>query len=180
MHSHSVALIHQRLAQDDTQAVDKRLNTILQSACELLTLDVAIISNVNRTGKTYTLAHTFSRTITLPVGKIFPLKVNFCALAVHRNAPVMIHNMALLSKFRHPCHNYFTLEAYIGIPIQVNGKTFGTLNFCGTTPHAPFTDTDYALMLNLAVIVGDLMTLKAKNCAENARETQVAPIIVTV
>ncbi len=46
----------------------------------------------------------------------------------------------------HPCYRKFRLEAYIGAPLYVEGRPYGTLNFSSPAPRRPFTEGERMLL----------------------------------
>lgn len=55
----------------------------------------------------------------------------------------------------HPCYAAFSLESYIGIPIYVDEKLYGTLNFSSTIPkNEGFSASDYTLVRLMGDWVG--------------------------
>ncbi len=48
---------------------------------------------------------------------------------LHRKMADPIDDMGSSEYSGHPCYEAFQLEAYIGVPLLVDGQRFGTLNF---------------------------------------------------
>jgi PAS domain S-box-containing protein len=47
----------------------------------------------------------------------------------------------------HPCYNSFHLESYIGVPIEVEGRLYGTINFSSSKPNKKgFSKADHDLI----------------------------------
>lgn len=124
-----------------TLTIDEQLTQALKIGTELLKLDLGIISRIE--GDTYTVLYGYSPDGSLKAGQGFNFKETYCELTYQADDLVSIGNMAESPYKRHPCYAAFGLETYIGIPLQVNGKRFGTLNFSSpSVREQPFANTD--------------------------------------
>jgi diguanylate cyclase (GGDEF)-like protein len=74
--------------------------------------------------------------------------------ALEAGGPVGFHHAGESEIRTHPCYRDFGLEAYIGSPIQVNGKLYGTVNFSSVRACEPFSRDDLVFMQLLADTVG--------------------------
>lgn len=124
-----------------TLTIDEQLTQALKIGTELLKLDLGIISRIE--GDTYTVLYGYSPDGSLKAGQVFNFKETYCELTYQADDLVSIGNMAESPYKRHPCYAAFGLETYIGVPLQVNGKRFGTLNFSSpSVREQPFANTD--------------------------------------
>lgn len=111
---------------------DKGLQAALQAGIDALHLDIGIISKVE--GDVYTVEHVISPKSTIKPGDTFSFKRMYCELAYKAKGVVGIEH-AGTSKYKgHACYKDFKLEAYIGVPLVVDGKNRGTLCFSAAKP----------------------------------------------
>lgn len=114
--------------------IDEQLSQALKIGTEILRLDLGIISRID--GDTYTVLYGHSPDDSLQAGQTFSFRQTYCELTYQADDLVTIANMAESPYNAHPCYTAFGLEAYIGVPLQVNEKRFGTLNFSSATPYS--------------------------------------------
>jgi len=68
---------------------------------------------------------------------------------------VSFHHASQSDMAEHPCYANTGLEAYIGIPLRVNGRRFGTVNFSdGQARDASFTDREQSFVALIAQWIG--------------------------
>ncbi|NDJ33665.1 MAG: GAF domain-containing protein, partial [Chloroflexi bacterium] len=76
-------------------------------------------------------------------GTTFELGKTYCAITVRSEDVIGIEQMATSPYKGHPAYEAFGLEAYLGVPLTVNGQPYGTLNFSAPHPQAaPFSEAD--------------------------------------
>ncbi len=147
MHSHLYPLVLRGIAQDSKCDVEHRIEALLQSVCEILKLEVGVISRIDPVTNYYNVAYAASREKSITAGKQFSLGITYCSLVLRRGEIVSITDMRVSPQFRHPCYEHFNVEAYIGVPLIINGVFFGTVNFTSAQPReSKFTDEDRALV----------------------------------
>lgn len=66
----------------------------------------------------------------------FDLSDTYCWHVLRSDGPQAFHHVAQSEIRNHPCYQTFGLEAYIGVPLFVNGERFGTLNFSSPQPRS--------------------------------------------
>jgi len=108
---------------------DSQISELLQMGLERFNLDIAILSHIK--GGVYTVLHCqVPDDVELKTGSFFDFDTTYCHITCEAKSPVAIDNMGLDDEYAsHPAYASFGLESYIGIPIRVDGKLFGTLNF---------------------------------------------------
>ena len=130
---------------------------LLSIGCERLGLDIGILSNV--VGNSYRVVHQVSPvSVPLEDGAEFDLPITYCSLTLAADGPVGFEHVSRSEIYNHPAYETFALEAYIGIPVIVDSKPYGTLNFSSPFPRKRrFSDADIeALKLMGAWIEGEL------------------------
>ncbi len=167
-----------------TLVVSDQLTQALKIGTEILGLDLGIISRID--GDIYAVLYGHSPDNSLQSGQIFDFKQTYCDLAYQADGLVMIDNMMESNYKGHPCYSAFGLETYIGIPLWVNGKRFGTLNF--SSPSArwqPFKsiDQDFFILMGQWVstmLERELAEMRLRNSEEELRSIiNNSPVVIT-
>ena len=97
-------------------------------------LDVGVLSCVE--GDRYeVLAAQFSNDITVK-GMTFNLRHTYCHEVVKTQKLLCLIAAGTTQWSDHPCYNNLKLEAYIGVPVFVQGKIYGTLSFASHLPRS--------------------------------------------
>lgn len=131
---------------------NKELQEMLMLANRTLGTEIGIISHIE--GSTYTVDYVSAPPDTLDAGTTFELGNTYCAVTLNAKQLVSIENMGNSSHKGHPCYANFGLETYIGTPISVSGKPYGTVNFSANAARTePWTDSERALVELLARFV---------------------------
>lgn len=143
------------IAQDKTIDSSQRLMRLINIGLEELDLELGIISEIN--GKRYTVQHSNNDEL---IAEEFKLGHTYCSITMGlKNEKVMaINHFAISEYFRHPAYKAFNLEAYIGTPIYVHGKKYGTLNFTKPEPRkTTFGDAERKLVLQLGEAIATVL-----------------------
>ncbi|MEM7348156.1 MAG: GAF domain-containing protein, partial [Chloroflexota bacterium] len=120
---------------------DSQFRAVLEVGVKLLDLELGIISQVE--GDTYTVLYFHPSNPIIEENRVFPLGKTYCDITFNAYDIVKIDHMQKSTYHNHPCYKAFALEAYIGAPIWVGMRRFGTLNFSSTKPReTPFTQAD--------------------------------------
>ncbi len=150
---------------------DVQLDAILIIASRIFGLDIGIISKIE--GDAYTVLNFFHPDNTLKKGQEFLLSNTYCAITLQKDDVEAIHHMKNSAYASHPCYDVFQLEAYIGVPLLVNGKRFGTLNFSSPKPlPVPFTEEDKRMMRIMGSWVSNILQNKENLLALRKSEAQ--------
>jgi two-component system, sensor histidine kinase and response regulator len=135
------------VASRTSVSVDEQLAETLQLGCQVLGLDIGIVSHVQ--AELYTVVSVCGAE-GIAVGETFDLQDTFCSTTLAAAAPVFFEDASAADFGNHPCYVKFGLKAYIGAPIHVRGQRFGTLNFSSAQARKmPFrqTDVDYVQLM---------------------------------
>ena len=123
-----------------------QLQNALRVGSNLLGLPLGIISEIE--GDSYVVLHTHAPEAGLAPGQQFHFPETVCAITYQADDLVTIEHMGESVYKNHPCYAAFGLEAYIGVPLYVEGKRFGTLNFSDTAVRpTPFTPAQKEFIL---------------------------------
>lgn len=120
---------------------EDQVSRVLQEGLTMLRLDLGIVSKIQ--DNNYTVLFYSPANAALERGQILNLNTTFCALTFQNQDVVDIDDVIDSPYSGHPCYSSFGIESYIGVPLYVEGKPYGTLNFSSTIPRTtPFNDAD--------------------------------------
>ena len=127
---------------------------------------MAMINRIE--GDKFTVLYCVVPPNTLKEGDEFKLAETYCDITVKTDDVVAISAMATSQYSAHVCYQKFNLESYLGVPIKVSGKLFGTLTFLSPEAHRPeFSENDKDFVRLMGKWVSN--TLEQKIADENLR-----------
>lgn len=121
-----------------------KIRAILRLGLERFGTSTAIVSWIQ--GSTYTVLLSESDVHEVPPGTAFDLGDTYCVHTLQAEGPLAFHQVGSSRISGHPCYAMFRLETYIGVPLIVGGKRFGTLNFTCLEDRDPFPEADLELI----------------------------------
>ncbi len=126
------------LHDDDTPT---QLRRALALGCEYLGMPFGIISRIQ--GDSYEICFQQSPEGTLQDGQRFPLGDTYCNITLQADDVVAFARIDDTPHAGHPCYSTIKLKSYIGIPLYIENRRYGTLNFSSPEPlnQSRFSDT---------------------------------------
>ncbi len=112
--------------------IDEKVVRLLEITADHLQMGCGILSEV--VGDTYTVVHVSGDAWAVGVGERFDVADTICARTLDAGKPLGIINLQDGIWRTHPIHEKGEVGAYLGIPVFVDGKVFGTLVFLDETP----------------------------------------------
>ena len=138
---------------------EEHLRQALRAGCEHFGMPFGIVSHV--AGNDYTLLSQVSPPDTLFDGQVFVLGQTYCALTLQGAEVLAVHHMSASEYQGHPCYDAFGLETYIGVPLLVAGRVYGTVNFSSTQPYdRVFDDMDHDFIVLMSRWIGSVIERK--------------------
>ncbi len=124
---------------------------LLMLGCERFELDIGILSHIE--GDVYKVKHQVSPDdVPLNDEAQFNLPETYCSRTLEADGPFGVEHVARSDMNTHPAYAAFQLESYIGIPLTVDGKFYGTLNFSSPFAHErKFTEIDIDALKLMAI-----------------------------
>lgn len=126
------------IVSDQNTDFSEKITELLKFGLDVFNLDFAIISRVEN--NVYTVIHVIAPDDAIAVGTQFELSGTYCTHTLTANKAISFHQASQSTIAEHPCYLNFKLESYIGAPIFVGNKVFGTLNFSAPQASPPFND----------------------------------------
>ena len=112
---------------------NKELNKILVQGISDIGLDTGIVSCIVE--DSYVVYVSESAGDGIEAGTEFELADTYCADVINENCTKYYKDVAKITELlKHPCYLNTQLRGYIGTPIVVNGKVWGTLNYSSLSP----------------------------------------------
>ncbi|WP_233267321.1 ATP-binding protein [Paraglaciecola sp. L3A3] len=143
-----------QITSDNSLSYLQKMEKLLILGSDVFNLELAIISQIHN--DTYTVKHAISPDNALQAETTFPLSNTYCIHTLLADKSTSFHHAGKSEIAEHPCYLDFGLESYIGAPLMVEGKRYGTLNFSSSEPRAnPFGPTEHEFIEFLAHWVGN-------------------------
>lgn len=101
----------------------------LEIATNYLGQELGIVSEVKGSDYQVLYFHSNSEQFKLELGAIFPLTDTMCEAVMRTSDQLAIKNITESNFNKHPCHDKFGIESYLGINYRVNDMIRGTVNF---------------------------------------------------
>ncbi len=134
-----------------------RMEALLRLGCELFNLPAGMLSRAveDRFEALYAVSGE-----NLPAaGDVCGMKDTYCAQVLHAERPLAREHIGETDWREIPIYAAFGLESYIGAPLWVSGRAYGTLCFYSTQPRAvPFTEADLEFVRLMAQWAGGELT----------------------
>lgn len=106
---------------------DNEIQRALDLTTSFLGMDVGIISEIK--DDKYCIKYFSPDNLEMVKNQQFELGITYCSLTLKEKELVAIPSMKDSEYHGHPCYKEWHLESYMGIPLYVEDKIFGTLNF---------------------------------------------------
>jgi transcriptional regulator with GAF, ATPase, and Fis domain len=112
--------------------VDSEFNAlckdILDEGLDIFDLHLGIVSKIDQSA--YLVFVVMPEGSVFQAGEMFDLKNTYCRDVVSKKVTIALTEFDHVRGLcKHPLYSGLTLESYIGTPIIVNDKVWGTLNF---------------------------------------------------
>ena len=158
-----------RIATTRYQNFEALLTDYLKAGSEILTLSTGIISQIS--GQTY-IIRSVQSDLDLAPGLEFPLENTYCARVANEKRTITYTHVSAIPQMQgHPVYQNLGLETYIGAPIFVDGKVYGTLNFSSTEPRSTdFAAHELEIVELMAQSIGQL--IRARQAEKERREAE--------
>lgn len=107
--------------------VTERLQQALKLGSEYLGMEIGIVSRIE--GNDYTIVAQRNPDDLFREGDVLALPETFCSLVLEQRDVLDLQRIGQ-SEFRHhPAYQKYAIETYVGAPLMVDGRHYGTLSF---------------------------------------------------
>jgi len=143
-----------QITTDSKLSFDQKMEALLQLGLNYFNLELAIISKID--DDIYTVLHGISPDNSLVVGTTFPVSDTYCLHTLATNNALSFDHAGKSNIANHPCYLNFGLESYVGAPLWVEDKRYGTINFSAASPRTvPFSKEEHDFIELLSHWVGN-------------------------
>ncbi|MEZ5508035.1 MAG: PAS domain S-box protein [Gammaproteobacteria bacterium] len=134
------------ISSNATLSIPEQTYRALELGARFLGMDLGILGRIE--GDFYRVrARKVVRGEAPARDHMYELSQTFCALAIHQDDLVAIHDVQHSPYAEHPARNSFDYASYIGIPVRLSGELYGTLSFYSVAPRSePFSDSELMFM----------------------------------
>jgi len=146
------------ITSDIMMSYDKKIESLLTVGLNHFGLKTAILSDI--LGNDYVVENCVDLHGELEPLTKFDLSNTFCVHTLKEDKTVGFHYVGKSKIQNHPCYENTQLESYIGTPLKLDKKTYGTVNFSSSSPVEPFCKDDYILMEILSDTISYLLYKK--------------------
>ncbi|MFT2090552.1 ATP-binding protein [Paraglaciecola sp. 2405UD69-4] len=133
--------------------LDEKIQKLLELGCKTFSLPIAIVSRIAEENYEVKYAHTPNGEVK--PGDTFELGITYCVHTLNSDKPLAFSHVGNSEIKTHPCYSSFALESYIGAPLIVNDKPYGTINFSSPdVREQAFSASDLELIVLFSQWVG--------------------------
>ena len=133
----------------------QQIDGILQEGCELFDEDIGIVSEIK--GPAYIVRHVYTADDSIKQGQVFESEDAFCDIPLQKHGAVAIADLLNSEWKDHPSVRS-GLRSYVGVPLIVDDRPFGTLNFASYGPKpVPFHDIDVEFVETLGTWISMIL-----------------------
>lgn len=161
------------IASKSTRSFDELVEESLRIACDYLETQMAIVSNIKQSS--YKINYLFKSPdhdhLTVNTDKEYELGSTFSNEVVKSKDVVVIDDSKAYVKSKKKRYANIKANAYIGLPLWVDGDITGTVNFLSFDPkHEKFTEHQIEFTKILSRWIG--ATIERKNAAEALEQSK--------
>ncbi len=149
--------------------VNNQLTRALDLSLQYFGLTAALISHIEE--EQYFIMHCITPDHDLNSGQVFDLNDTYCSITLAENDVIAISNMAQSPYQNHPAYRHFAWNTYLGAPIWVQGRCYGTVSFSAQAAYyREFDEGDVEFMRMLSRWIGAAMERALMDQAREATE----------
>jgi diguanylate cyclase (GGDEF)-like protein len=147
-------------AQDQTFA--EKAQSILELGCRRFSMEIGILAKVQ--GERYEVVAVRSPDNAIVRGAVLELSDTYCRETLAARATVSFDHAAGSPRQAHPAYSAWGMESYLGAPVRVAGRIFGTLNFANPDPRpTPFKPADLEFLKLMTLWLGAELEREQRN-----------------
>ena len=106
---------------------------LLELGRGFLKLNLGIVARIH--DQTYTVYFCTRNSMGIKPGDTFDLSETYCSDVINSGSTRYYDDVATISEMlKHPCYLNTQLRAYIGTPIRIDNRVWGTLNYSSLSP----------------------------------------------
>ncbi len=136
----------------------------------MLSLSTGILSQI--AADDYEVVQALSPIEELRAGDHIDLAHTYCSVVANTGVTTAYHSVGAHAELRHhPAYTDLQLRAYLGAPVMVGGRLYGTLNFSDTEARPePFGEREIQIVESMAALIGRFIEREQADNALRERE----------
>lgn len=143
-----------RISSNQSLTSAEKIQGILKIGCEHFGLPCAIVGEVD--GEDYEVIALERPNVQLNVCKRFALANTLSEETLRSDDPTAYRSLTVEDLKNHPYETAQIIKTYIGAPLKIDGKPFGTISFIGDQPRTRrYTKADHEIIRQFADWVGN-------------------------
>ena len=115
-------------------SLHNQIQCLLVSGCQHLKMKCGIFSYIEGDRYTVMQVHTTSPAYKIQAGDKFDLGITYCKITIKSRSPMGFAYAKETQIAEHPAYKALQLEAYLGAPVYLDSKPYGTINFTSIEP----------------------------------------------
>lgn len=129
------------ISAEPGMGIETQLVETLKTGADMLSMEVAGVGQV--AGKNCTVLYCYDEMGRVTQGLECELSKTYCKITLANDDVLAIDHVGESEYRNEEFYSVFGFESYIGVPLRINGKVFGTLNFASPHPRKEsFTTAD--------------------------------------
>ena len=134
-----------------TKYSDEQIHEILKTGCHLLNMDIAKVSKIDTEHHSITFINTYANVdYDVKPGFELPLDKSFSSVTYSEDKITSSPNIRESIYKNYHYYEMSYCQSYIGTPIYINNKRYGTVDFSSLEVHEKFSPKDFELMQLIA------------------------------
>ncbi|MGI0489824.1 PAS domain S-box protein [Pantanalinema rosaneae CENA516] len=162
-----------RLNMTDFDSLEELFSDYIRTGCEVLNFAAGAVGRIQ--DQTYTFLAVQSEFATLVPDLAVDLQDTFCRYASESQATVAFEHVGEIAAMQcHPLYQALQLESYLGTPIFVDGRLFGTLCFFSTAARSQgFANHEKEIIELMAQSIGRFINAKQIEAKRQQAEAEI-------
>jgi len=128
-------------------SLDEQIDETLRMGCRLFDLEIGRVCEIDKKRQQNKILNVIApEKVPLSKNQILDLSKTMCGVTYEQDKALVIKHLGNSEFSNHGAYLSSKLESYIGTPIWVNKKKFGTINFASFTPNLQLQESDRDLL----------------------------------
>jgi diguanylate cyclase (GGDEF)-like protein/PAS domain S-box-containing protein len=150
------------IASAQNLAFADKARAILELGCQRFGMEIGILAKVQ--DERYEVVAVCSPDNAIVRGAVLELSDTYCRETLAARATVSFEHAAGSPRQAHPAYSAWGMESYLGAPVRVAGRIFGTLNFANPDPRlTPFKPADLEFLKLMTLWLGGELEREQRN-----------------